>query len=66
MCRTASKAPPEELSALQGRFFKHSAEELFSEESWVQVLIGQGLAHGTDPVTDFVPDGDLSGIHERH
>ena len=45
-----------------GRFFKRGAQELFAEESWVQVLIGQGLQMKADPVTQFVPDKDLSGF----
>jgi tryptophan halogenase len=45
-----------------GRFFKHSALELFAEESWVQVLLGQGLAARPDPVTRFVPVEELAGF----
>jgi tryptophan halogenase len=48
-----------ELFRSSGRFFKHSALELFAEESWVQVLIGQGLQARPDPVTRFVPDAEL-------
>src|SRR5262245_14980801 len=33
-----------ELFRSSGRFFKHGAAELFAEESWVQVLLGQGFA----------------------
>jgi tryptophan halogenase len=44
-----------------GRFFKHGAAELFAEESWVQVLIGQGFEMTPDPVTQFVPQQDLVG-----
>ena len=32
-----------ELFRSSGRFFKHGAAELFAEESWVQVLLGQGF-----------------------
>ena len=32
-----------ELFRSSGRFFKHNAQELFAEDSWVQVLIGQGF-----------------------
>jgi tryptophan halogenase len=42
-----------------GRFFKHGAAELFAEESWVQVLIGQGFDMHADPVTEFVDDQTL-------
>jgi tryptophan halogenase len=42
-----------------GRFFKHNAQELFAEESWVQVLLGQGLEMRPDPVTQFVADEEL-------
>ena len=43
-----------------GRFFGHSKLELFAEESWVQVLLGQGLAACADPVSRFVSDADLA------
>ena len=39
-------------------------QELFSEESWVQVLLGQGFEMKADPVTNFVPDDDLAGFLE--
>ena len=48
-----------ELFRSSGRFFKHNAQELFAEESWVQVLIGQGLEMRPDPVTQFVPTEEL-------
>jgi len=38
-----------ELFASSGRFYKRAAAELFRVESWVQVLLGQGLAMGHDP-----------------
>src|SRR4051794_11706613 len=44
-----------ELFRSSGRFFKRHAQELFAEESWVQVLIGQGFDMRADPVTQFVP-----------
>jgi tryptophan halogenase len=60
-----------ELFRSSGRFFRHIAQELFSEESWVQVLIGQGLDMRPDPVTQFVSDeglgdflGDIAGVVE--
>jgi tryptophan halogenase len=49
-----------ELFRSSGRFFKHNAQELFTEESWVQVLIGQRLEMRPDPVTQFVSDSDLT------
>jgi tryptophan halogenase len=51
-----------DLFRSSGRFFKHSAQELFAEESWVQVLIGQGLEMRPDPVTEFVPTDELVGF----
>jgi tryptophan halogenase len=50
-----------ELFRSSGRYFKHGASELFAEESWVQVLLGQGLDMRADPVTEFVPDEELFG-----
>jgi tryptophan 7-halogenase len=51
-----------ELFRSSGRFFKHNAQELFAEESWVQVLIGQGLDMRPDPVTEFVPIEEIVGF----
>ena len=51
-----------ELFRSSGRFFKHGAQELFAEESWVQVLIGQGFEMRPDPVTQFVADEELGGF----
>jgi tryptophan 7-halogenase len=51
-----------ELFQSSGRFFKQGAQELFAEESWVQVLIGQGLEMRPDPVTQFVSEDDLAGF----
>jgi tryptophan halogenase len=51
-----------ELFRSSGRFFKHNAQELFAEESWVQVLLGQGFEMHADPVTQFVSDEDLAGF----
>ncbi|MEP7130070.1 MAG: tryptophan halogenase family protein, partial [Sphingomicrobium sp.] len=53
-----------ELFRSSGRFFKHNAQELFSEESWVQVLLGQGFDMKADPVTTFMPDEDIVGFLE--
>jgi tryptophan 7-halogenase len=51
-----------ELFRSSGRFFKHGAAELFAEESWVQVLLGQGFEMHADPVTNFVPDEQIAGF----
>jgi len=51
-----------ELFRSSARFFKHSAAELFAEESWVQVLLGQGFEARPDPVTQFVPDEEIAGF----
>ena len=51
-----------ELFRSSGRFFKHNAQELFAEESWVQVLLGQGFEMRPDPVTEFVADEELVGF----
>jgi len=45
-----------DLFASSGRFFMRGAGELFREESWVQVLLGQGLAMQPDPNVRMVPD----------
>lgn len=39
-----------------GRFFQHGKAELFREESWVQVLMGQGLEMRPDPAVDLIPE----------
>jgi tryptophan halogenase len=51
-----------ELFQSSGRFFKRNAQELFAEESWVQVLIGQGFEMRPDPVTQFVAPEDITGF----
>jgi tryptophan halogenase len=48
-----------ELFRSSGRFFRRGAAELFTQESWVQILIGQGLDIKPDPVTSFVPTDEL-------
>lgn len=45
-----------------GRFFMHAKAELFREESWVQVLIGQGHAMGYDPMIDKLPPGQAAAF----
>ena len=51
-----------DLFRSSARFFVHAKAELFREESWVQVLIGQGLAMGYDPVVDMIPDGEAAAF----
>jgi tryptophan halogenase len=51
-----------ELFRSSGRFFKHNAQELFAEESWVQVLLGQGFEMRADPVTSFLKDEELASF----
>jgi len=51
-----------ELFRSSGRFFKRGAAELFAEESWVQVLLGQGFDAQADPVTRFVPVEEIVGF----
>jgi tryptophan halogenase len=51
-----------ELFRSSGRFFKRGAQELFAEESWVQVLLGQGLEMRPDPVAQFVSAEELTGF----
>jgi tryptophan halogenase len=48
-----------ELFRSSGRFFMHGKAELFREESWVQVLIGQGLDMCYDPMVDMLPDAEV-------
>jgi tryptophan halogenase len=45
-----------ELFRASARFFIHGKAELFREESWVQVLLGQGLPMRYDPMVDMIPD----------
>jgi tryptophan halogenase len=47
-----------ELFRTSARFFVHGKAELFREESWVQVLIGQGLEMRPDPMVDIVPEAE--------
>jgi tryptophan halogenase len=42
------------------RFFQHGKAELFREESWVQVLIGQGLKMHYDPMVDMIDADELA------
>ncbi|MCH8616126.1 tryptophan 7-halogenase [Sphingomonas sp. SM33] len=53
-----------ELFASSGRFFKRAAAELFAENSWVQVLLGQGFQARPDPVAQFVPTEEIVSFLE--
>ncbi len=49
-----------ELFRSSGRFFLHGKAELFREESWAQVLIGQGLEMRHDPMVDMIDPAELA------
>lgn len=51
-----------ELFRASARFFMHGKAELFREESWVQVLLGQGLPAHYDPMVDMVPAAEASAF----
>lgn len=55
-----------DLFRSSARFFKRSASELFAEESWVQVLIGQGLkVESYDPNVDMIPESEIASyLHD--
>ncbi len=54
-----------ELFASSARFFKRGEAELFREESWVQVLLGQGMAAKYDAMADIIPDDQVAGyLHD--
>ena len=48
-----------ELFRDSARWFRRGGDELFFEESWVQVLIGQGIEAGYDRNVDLIPRDDL-------
>jgi len=48
-----------ELFRASARFFIHGKAELFREESWVQVLLGQGVPAHYDPMVDMIPEEDV-------
>ena len=61
----ASLARKLDLFGSMGRVFKEG-EELFDVESWIQVLIGQGLIpEGYDPGVDLVSERELFGYLEN-
>ncbi|MES2445203.1 MAG: tryptophan halogenase family protein [Pseudomonadota bacterium] len=47
------------LFAASARFFVHGKAELFREESWVQVLIGQGHRMAYDPMVDMIAEDQM-------
>lgn len=51
-----------ELFRSSARFFKRNEIELFREESWVQVLIGQGIDARYDPSVDLMSDADSAAF----
>ena len=48
------------LFKAHGRYFRRSNEELFVEESWIQVLVGQGAFDAYDPSVDIVPEDQIA------
>ncbi len=49
-----------DLFAANGRIFRED-EELFAEESWIQVFLGQGIVpRGYDPLVDIKSDVDIA------
>ncbi|HEY0044721.1 MAG TPA: tryptophan halogenase family protein [Allosphingosinicella sp.] len=51
-----------DLFRASARFFVRGKAELFREESWVQVLIGQGLQMQYDPMVDRIPEAELQAF----
>jgi tryptophan 7-halogenase len=51
-----------DLFKSSARFFKRNEIELFREESWVQVLIGQGIEARYDPSVDLISDAEAAGF----
>jgi tryptophan halogenase len=49
-----------DLFAANGRIFRED-EELFAEESWIQVFLGQGvIPRGYDPLVDIRPETEVA------
>ncbi len=48
-----------DLFTASARFFQHGKAELFREESWVQILLGQELPARPDPMIALIPDVDV-------
>ena len=54
-----------DLFQSSARFFKRHEIELFREESWVQVLIGQGIEARYDPSVDLLSDAEAAAyLHD--
>ncbi len=51
-----------DLFSSSARFFQYASAELFREESWVQVLLGQGLDARPDPMVDLIPEDQALGF----
>ena len=51
-----------DLFRSSARLFKRGAFELFREESWVQVLRGQGMSAGYDPKVDLLSEAEMIGF----
>ena len=49
-----------DLFQSSARSIKRGAFELFREESWVQVLLGQGMWPDYDPNVDIIPEGEIA------
>ncbi|WP_164153279.1 tryptophan 7-halogenase, partial [Stenotrophomonas maltophilia] len=48
-----------DLFAANGRIFRED-DELFTEESWIQVFLGQGvIPRGYDPLVDIKPEAQV-------
>jgi tryptophan halogenase len=68
-CRTMSipetLARKIDLFRVGGRLFRYE-DDLFSETSWIAVLLGQGIVPQTyDPMVDSIPDNTARGNLER-
>lgn len=51
-----------DLFAANGRIFRED-EELFAEESWIQVFLGQGVVpRGYDPLADLKTDAEVAAF----
>ena len=54
-----------DLFQSSARCIKRGAFELFREESWVQVLLGQGMWPDYDPNVDIIPEADITSyLHD--
>lgn len=51
-----------DLFRSSARFFMRGKAELFREESWVQVLLGQGLVARYDPMVEMIPDAETTAF----